>query len=232
MYAGRPGVACHVQRDRAGWTWLSRTNGQLFWTQPVLRSVELSRYSDGTGGGKGHAMHVKKVITVRRSPEEVYRYWRDFGNLPRFMNNLESVRVLDQRRSRWKAQAPAGKTVEWDAEIVEDRPNELIAWRSIEGADIENSGEVRFRAAPREQGTEIEVKLSYEAPAGKVGRVVAKLFGKEPAQQVRGDLRRFKQVLETGEVVRSDASLESTHLAKQRPAQPPEAARQVATAPR
>jgi uncharacterized membrane protein len=175
-------------------------------------------------------MHVKKAITVRRSPEEVYRFWRDFQNLPSFMNHLQSVRVTGDRRSHWVAEAPGGKTVEWDAELTEDRPSELIAWRSLPDADVDNAGQVRFRPAPRGQGTELVVELSYDAPAGKVGRTIAKLFGKEPEQEVYGDLRRFKQVMETGEVVRSDASLDTTHFARQHPAQPPEEAPRYAAA--
>lgn len=180
---------------------------------------------------KDHAMHVKKAITIRRTPEEVYRFWRDFQNLPRFMQHLESVQVVGERRSHWKVQAPAGKTVEWGAEIVEDRPNELIAWRSLDGADVDNAGQVRFRPAPGGRGTEIGVELRYDPPGGRLGKTVARLFGKEPDQAVYGDLRRLKQVLETGEVVRSDASLESTGL-PQRPGRPPGGARQRAAAAR
>jgi uncharacterized membrane protein len=171
---------------------------------------------------KDRGMQVTKSITINRSPDEVYRFWRDFKNLSRFMNHLEAVQVIDARRSHWKAQAPAGKTMEWDAELVEDRPNELIAWRSIDGADVQHSGQVRFRPAPGGRGTESVVELRFDPPGGSAGRTVAKLFGKDPEQAIFGDLRRLKQVLETGEVVRSEASIETTHLAKQRPAQPPE----------
>jgi uncharacterized membrane protein len=123
------------------------------------------------------------------------------------MAHLESVQVLDDRRSHWKAKAPAGTTVEWDAETIEDRPNELIAWRSLPDATVPNSGTVRFKDAPGDRGTEVLVQLSYQPPGGKVGALIAKLFGEEPKQQVKGDLRRFKQVMETGEIVHSDASI-------------------------
>ena len=146
-------------------------------------------------------------MTINRSPEEIYHFWRDFQNLPRFMDHLESVDVLDERRSHWRAKAPAGKTVEWDAEIIEDRPNELIAWRSLENADVPNTGSVRFVPAPGGRGTEVHVELKYDPPGGAVGVAIAKLFGEEPNQQVATDLRRFKQVMETGEVVQSDASI-------------------------
>jgi uncharacterized membrane protein len=147
------------------------------------------------------------TITVNSSPEEVYRFWRDFENLPRFMSHLESVRITGERRSHWVAKAPGGTTVEWDAEIIEDIPNKLIAWRSLEGADVENSGVVRFERAPGGRGTEVRVEIVYNPPGGILGAGIAKLFGEEPGQQIKGDLFRFKQVMETGEVVHSDASI-------------------------
>lgn len=152
-------------------------------------------------------IHVHKAITVNRPPEEVYQFWRNFENLPSFMSHLESVQTTGERRSHWKAKAPAGMTVEWEAEIIEDRPNEQIAWRSVEGADVDNSGTVRFQPAPGSRGTEIHVELHYSPPGGRLGAAVAKLFGEAPDQQIGDDLRRFKQVMETGEVVRSDASI-------------------------
>jgi uncharacterized membrane protein len=167
------------------------------------------------------AVNVKKVITVERSPEELYSFWHNFENLPRFMRHLEAVQVTGPRRSHWKAKAPAGQTVEWDAEVVEDRPNEMIAWRSLEGAQVENSGSVRFVPATGGRGTWVQVELEYDPSGGKAGALVAKLFGEEPEQQVQDDLRAFKQVVETGEVVLSESILDGGRLAK-RPAQPPE----------
>jgi uncharacterized membrane protein len=156
-------------------------------------------------------------ITINRAPEEVYRFWRDFQNLPRFMNNLESVQVIDERRSHWVAKGPAGTTVEWDAEIIEDRPNELIAWRSVEGSDVDNWGTVRFERAPGGRGTEVTVEIEYNPPGGALGAGIAKILGEAPEQQIKDDLRRLKQVLEVGEVVHSDASIyRGPH-----PAQPP-----------
>jgi uncharacterized membrane protein len=169
--------------------------------------------------GQGNAIQVRGAITVDRPLHDVYQFWRDFENLPRFMRHLEEVRSEGGGRSHWRAAAPAGTSVEWDARLVDDRPNERISWRSIEGSDIPNEGEVRFRPAPGEQGTEVVVDLAYQPPAGKLGAVVAKLFGEEPSQQVAGDLRRFKQVMEAGEVVLSDATLDR-HGVIQRPAQP------------
>ena len=164
-------------------------------------------------------IRVRKSVTGNRPADEVYAFWRNLENLPRFMKNLESVQVTGGGRSHWKATAPGGTSVEWDAVTTEDRPNELIAWRSVEGADVPNTGVVRFVGAAGGRGTEIHVDLSYEPPAGKLGALVAKLFGDEPGQQVDGDLRRFKQVLEVGEVLYSDASIASGV----RPAHPPEA---------
>lgn len=174
------------------------------------------------------AMHVKAAITVRKPRDEVYRFWRDLENLPSFMAHVESVEGNGNGRSHWKVKAPAGASVEWDAEVVEDRPGEALVWRSLEGSRIENSGAVRFLDAPRNQGTEVHVEFDYAAPGGKLGEAVAKLFGEEPTQQAKDDLRRFKQVLETGFVVRSEGSPEGStawrHI-KQRPGQPVEEVR-------
>jgi uncharacterized membrane protein len=177
----------------------------------VYDAVQLSRMQRR---GKDD-MHVKRAITVNRPPEEVYQFWHDFQNLPRFMDHLESVQVVGDRRSHWKAKAPAGTTVEWDAEMVEDQPNELIAWRSLPGAQVDNSGTVRFQPAPGDQGTEVRVELEYTPPGGAIGAVVAKLFGEEPGQQMDSDLRAFKQVMEVGEVVQSDASIHARPHAAQ-----------------
>jgi uncharacterized membrane protein len=138
--------------------------------------------------------------------EEVYAFWRNFENLPRFMRHLESVTVSGDRRSHWVAKAPAGKSVEWDAEILEDRPNELISWRSLPGADVYNAGTVQFQPASGGRGTEVRVTLEYHPPFGKLGSRIAMLFREEPGQQVYDDLRNFKQVMETGEILLSDAT--------------------------
>lgn len=149
---------------------------------------------------------IVKTIAVNRSQGEVYAFWRDFSNLPQFMDHLESVRVLDDRRSHWVAKAPAGRTVEWEAEITDEQPERRIAWRSTEKADVENSGSVQFSPGPGGMGTLVRVELEYQPPAGIAGMIAAKLFGEEPEQQVAEDLRRFKQVMETGEPVHSDSS--------------------------
>lgn len=142
---------------------------------------------------------VEKSVTINKSPAELYSFWRNFENLPRFMKHLESVRTTGEGRSHWVARAPAGKTVEWDAEIYNEKENELIAWRSLEGADVDNAGSVRFEPATGERGTVVKVTLKYDPPGGALGAAIAKLFGEEPSQQIEEDLHRFKQVMEAGQ---------------------------------
>jgi uncharacterized membrane protein len=141
-----------------------------------------------------------------RPVQEVYAFWRNFENFPQFMRHLESVTVTDERRSHWVAKAPAGMSVEWDAEIIAERENETIAWRSLPGSQVFNAGTVTFMPAPRGRGTEVRVDLSYRPPLGKLASKVAMLWREEPKQQVQDDLRHFKQVMEVGEIVLSDAT--------------------------
>jgi uncharacterized membrane protein len=144
---------------------------------------------------RGEGIKVERSVVVNRPASEVYQFWRNFENLPRFMDHLESVTVIDESRSHWVAKAPAGTRVEWDATIHNELENQLIAWRSLPGADINNAGSVHFTSVG-DGRTEVRVVLSYEPPAGRLGAVVAKLLGEEPSQQVEDDLRRFKQVME------------------------------------
>lgn len=148
---------------------------------------------------------VGRTITINRPREEVYAFWRDFRNLARFMENVESVEVSDNRRSHWVVKAPAGKTVEWDSELTEEEEGRLLAWESVEGADIKNTGRIEFRDAPPGRGTEVTATIVYDPPGGDLGKLIAKLFQKEPKIQARRDLRRFKQLLETGEISTSAA---------------------------
>lgn len=176
-------------------------------------SAETEKSYNFTGGNKGsknkspysHGLltskiHVTKSLTINKSATELYQYWRDFENFPKFMAHLESVTKTDEKRSHWKAVAPLGMTVEWDAEITSEIENERIGWKSVEGADVPNSGVVQFRPTAN-RGTEVRVTLTYEPPAGQLGALVAKLFGEEPSQQVYGDLYRFKSLMETGEII-------------------------------
>ncbi|HYQ30803.1 MAG TPA: SRPBCC family protein, partial [Polyangiaceae bacterium] len=153
-------------------------------------------------------IRVSKSITVNRSPSEVYDYWRELRHLPAFMSHLESVTV-DHERSTWRAKGPAGVTIEWVSELTADDEDERLAWRSLPGASIPNQGEVRFARAAGNRGTQLSVELFYEPPGGAVGAAFARLFGELPALQLESDLRRFKQILETGEVLHSDASIHS-----------------------
>lgn len=147
---------------------------------------------------------VTRSITINREPEDLYQFWREFNNLPRFMGHLQSIEVRDPTHSHWVVRA-AGQTMEWDAEITEDRPNERIDWRTLPGSDIDVVGSVIFRPAPGNRGTEVVVHLRTSMPAGMVGKTVARIMGIAPSQQLADNLRRFKQVMETGEVIRSDA---------------------------
>ena len=154
--------------------------------------------------GMSQSIKVEKTVTINKSPEELYRFWHNFENLPTFMKHLKFVNVINDTRSHWIANAPMGASVEWDADIVNDQPNKLIAWTSVEGADIENSGFVRFTPAPANRGTEVKVVIEYNPPGGAIGAALAKLFGEEPEQQIGDDLHRFKQLMEAGELATTE----------------------------
>jgi len=150
--------------------------------------------------GRGQGTKVEQSVTINRPVLEVYRFWRNFENLPRFMDHLEAVTVIDDTRSHWVAKGPAGTRVEWFADIHNEIDDELIAWRSLPGSEINNAGSVHFAPSADGTGTEVHVVLSYEPPAGKVGVAFAKLLGEEPSNQVADDLRRLKQVMDAGDV--------------------------------
>lgn len=152
----------------------------------------------------GESRSIRRSVSIRKSPEELYRFWRNFENLPGFMYHLKSVKVTDGTRSHWVAKGPAKTKVEWDAEIVDDEPNHLIAWQSVPGSDVEHWGTIRFEPYPATKETVVTVDLGYNPPAGMVGVVVAKLFGESPEQQIKDDLRRFKQLMETGEIATTE----------------------------
>jgi uncharacterized membrane protein len=151
---------------------------------------------------ESRGVEITESFYIRKSPEELYSFWRNFENLPQFMEHLESVRNEGDRRSHWVAKAPAiyGGQVEWDAEITAEESNRRIAWRALPDSDIQHSGEVRFKQGPGDRGTNVTVHLKYHPPAGQVGRWLAKLFGEEPETQIREDVRRFKRLMETGEI--------------------------------
>jgi uncharacterized membrane protein len=145
-------------------------------------------------------IHVNVAVTIEKPADELYQFWRDFENLPSFMRHLQSVRRLNDEESHWVACGPAGTTVEWDAQIINRVENELIAWRSKPDADVDNAGSVRFIPSEGGRGTRVDVTLEYLPPGGRLGSFIAMLFGEEPGQQIQEDLRRFKQLMETGEV--------------------------------
>lgn len=154
----------------------------------------------GMGGSVDHesrATTVSHTVTINRSAEDLYSFWRDFSNLPQFMNHIERIEVIDDRNSHWVAKAPAGLRVSWDAQVTDDQPNRRLAWRAIEGSDVPNWGHVEFRPAPGGRGTELHAVIRYEPPGGALGRAVAKLLGEEPQQQMVDDLNRFKRMMET-----------------------------------
>jgi len=148
-----------------------------------------------------HGIHVAQSFLINRSVEELYTYWRNFQNLPRIMSHLQEVRVTDDRRSHWVAKAPRiyGGKVEWDAEITQDEPNQLIAWRSLAGSDIDTAGQITFSKAMGDRGSMVHVTMQYVPPAGKLGHFIASMLGENPKRVVREDLRNFKRVMEIGE---------------------------------
>ncbi len=153
----------------------------------------------------GTSKQVEKTVTIlNKTPAELYNVWRNFENLPTFMKHLQSVQVIDQTHSHWIAKAPLDSSVEWDAIIVSDQKDHLIAWSSVEGSDIDNSGFVRFQVAPIGRGTEVKVVLEYTPPGGTVGTAIAKIFGEAPDQQLGDELRHFKMLMEAGEIANTE----------------------------
>ena len=150
------------------------------------------------GGAAG--IVVEETVTINRPVEELYRFWRNLENLPRFMRHLESVERITDTLSRWRAKGPVGSTVEWNAEIINEVAPRIIGWRSIEGSDVVSAGSVNFEDAGRGRGTRLRVRMQYSPPGGKVGAALAWLVGRDAATEIREDLRRFKQLVETGEV--------------------------------
>lgn len=157
--------------------------------------------------GRDHTVTIKTSVTIRREPHDVYRFWRNFSNLPRFMRHLEDVTESAPGHTRWQARGPVGAKIEWEAEIVADVPNARIAWRSPSNAKFANHGAVLFYPAPQGRGTEVHLTIGFEPPGGAVAARFLRLFDALPEQQLKNDLRRLKQILETGDVARSEASI-------------------------
>ena len=154
--------------------------------------------------GINQSIKVERTVTINKPVDELYRFWHNFENLPTFMKHIKSVKVVDNKRSHWIASAPLGASVEWDADVIDDRENQLIAWASVEGADVDNSGFVRFQPATGGRGTEVKVVMEYAPIGGAVTAAIAKLFGEEPEQQIRDELRRFKMLMEAGEIATTE----------------------------
>jgi len=163
--------------------------------------LDINRSENGTGGIK-----VQRSVTINRPRDQLFRIWRNTENLPRFMKHLKSVKVdaTDNARSHWVVTGPLGRDLEWDSEIIEERENEYMAWSSLPGSIVESRGSVHFMDAPGKRGTILYVSMEYQPPAGSLGAAFAKLFGEEPSQQIRDDLRHFKQIMETGEAASVD----------------------------
>jgi uncharacterized membrane protein len=185
----------------------------------LLASAGMTRRTSGETPLERSGLNVVRAITIRRPAKELYAFWSDLGNLPRIMRTVEEIQVLDDRRSHWRVQGLAGKSVEWDSEITEDVPGERIAWRTLPGAEVQHTGVVRFAAAPGDRGTEVRLEMQYLPPGGMLGEKLAAMFGKDPSAQALEDLRNFKQVMETGDVVVSDGSRMGLQF-PQHPAQP------------
>jgi uncharacterized membrane protein len=201
------GVAV-TRAERPARTWLASAVVLGASLLDIMGSERLAERRKAPTVEHARALHpiVLRSITVGRSPGEVYSFWNDFTNFPRFMQHVEAVEPAGEGRSRWRVTGPGGTRAEWTSEIVERRENELIAWRCVDTSELYNAGKVTFREAPRGEGTVVTVEMQYAPPGGRIGAALLKLFRKEPGQQVIDDLRRFKQVMETGEVLYSDAS--------------------------
>jgi uncharacterized membrane protein len=212
VVAGTAVAAYGLTRRSVSGFVLAALGGGLVWRGasglcPVYKSLGMSTATEGGEGDQvsvpyGRGIRVEKSVTINASPEQLYAFWRNFENLPRFMDHVKSVTVVDDKRSHWVAKGPAGSDAEWDAEIINEVPNELIGWRSVEGSQIDNAGSVHFTPALGGRGTMVKVVLRYDPPAGVVGAKIAKLFGQDPAHQVMEDLRTFKQLMEAGEIPR------------------------------
>lgn len=157
---------------------------------------------EALSGARG--INVEEAVTINADADTLFAFWRRASLLPRFMAHLVSVTEIDDLHSRWIVKAPAGRTVQWDAEIINEIPGELIAWRTLASADVVSAGSVLFTQAPGGRGTEVRVRMQYDPPAGKVGALVAWMLGHDPAAVIREDLRRFKELMEAGEVPTTD----------------------------
>ncbi|MBL8209528.1 MAG: SRPBCC family protein [Bryobacterales bacterium] len=184
----------------------------------VYCAEQLSAAGSSEGRGQRMSAQATETILINREPDEVYSYWHNYEQLPSFMKYIESVTLTGEGRSHWVAKGPGGIDLEWDAETTEERPGQFLSWRSLPGADVHHAGSVRFDKATGGRGTLLRVEMQYAPPGGRISATLAKLVGQDPGAQIKEDLRRLKQVIETGEVVASDASIHPG----MHPASPPE----------
>ena len=198
-------AAFGIQKRSVAGAMVAAGGGALIYHGATGHSMRLAR-QDGAkralAGARG--VNVEQAVTINRPAEELYRYWRNMENLPRFLAHVIAIRPLDGRRSHWVVKGPAGTRVEWDAEIINEIPNELIGWRTLDGADVISAGSVRFVSDNPDRGTRVHVRLQYDPPAGKLGAAFAWVLGEEPSQTIREDLRRFKSLLEAGEILTTE----------------------------
>ena len=210
VIAGSALAAYGLKMRSIGGVVLSALGGVLVWRGAtghciVYESLGISSAEKNGQQGQvsvpyGRGVRVEKSVTINAPADSLYRFWRNFENLPRFMHNLEKVEVHDDKRSHWWTKGPAGSTVDWEAEIINEIPYELIGWRSIDGSKVDNAGSVHFKPATGGRGTEVKVVLRYDPPAGVIGAVVSKILGEDPAMNVQEDLRRLKMLVEAGEL--------------------------------
>lgn len=177
-----------------------RTSSTLGGDAPLSSARDPDAAAAGLDILDENAELVGRTVSINRPRQELYDFWRDFRNLPLFMENIEGVTIVNGNRSHWVVRGPGNSDLEWDSEITEDVPGAVIAWRTVTGANIRNSGRVDFRDSPNGRGTVVTVTLAYETPGGKLGKAYARIFRREPRIQARQELRRFKQLMETGEI--------------------------------
>lgn len=212
---GSAAAAYGLSRRSVGGVALAGLGGALLWRGasgrcPVYEALGITSVAEADGDRSnvsvpyGKGIRVEQSVTIALRAEEIYSFFRDFENLPRFLSHLKSVTVLDEKRSHWAAKGPAGGDAEWDAEIINEIPNELIGWRSVEGSQVDNAGSIHFKPAAGDRGTDVKVILRYDPPGGLLGAMTARIFGEDPAHQVKEDLRALKMLLETGEIATTD----------------------------
>lgn len=203
------GAALTLIALRGGRLWLALSGGYLLY-RGLSGNCRINSMLNRNTAGKqteDKPLTVTDVVTVNKPREEVYSYWRKLENLPLFMHHLEEVKQLDSKRSHWKAKVPGGLVnIAWDAEILQEETNQRIMWRSVAGADVDNSGEVVFTDAPNNRGTEVKTTITYRPPAGALGLAVSKLFNPAFEKMVKEDLLRFKSVLETGDLAKENTA--------------------------